>query len=96
MSISAVGVGNVNAVNAVNTVNNRREQLKEKRNLSMLAGASGLLILGGSSLPVKNNIAGLILTTVAGFTSLFGTYNFLKANKELNELNKQQNLSIEI
>lgn len=93
MSISAVGVGNVNAVN---TVNNRREQLKEKRNLSMLAGASGLLILGGSSLPVKNNIAGLILTTVAGLTSLFGTYNFLKANKELNELNKQQNLSIEI
>lgn len=92
MSISAVGVGNVNAVN---TVNNRREQLKQKRNLSMLLGTSGLVILG-SSLPVKNNITGLVLTTVAGFTSLFGTYNFLKANKELNELNKQQNLSIEI
>lgn len=43
MSISAVGVGNVNAVN---TVNNRREQLKQKRNLSMLLGTSGLVILG--------------------------------------------------
>ena len=92
MSISAVGVGNVNAVN---TVNNRREQLKQKRNLSMLLGTSGLVILG-SSLPVKNNITGLVLTTSATPTSLFGSFNFWKANKELNELNKQQNLSIEI
>mgnify|MGYP000643355282 CR=1 FL=1 len=92
MSISAVGVGNVNAVN---TVNNRREQLKQKRNLSMLLGTSGLVILG-SSLPVKNNITGLVLTTSAALTSLFGSFNFWKANKELNELNKQQNLSIEI
>lgn len=92
MSISAVGVGNVNAVN---TVNNRREQLKQKRNLSMLLGTSGLVILG-SSLPVKNNITGLVLTTSATLTSLFGSFNFWKANKELNELNKQQNLSIEI
>ena len=92
MSISAVGVGNVNAVN---TVNNRREQLKQKRNLSMLLGTSGLVILG-SSLPVKNNITGLVLTTSAALTSLFGWFNFWKANKELNELNKQQNLSIEI
>lgn len=89
MSISAVGVGNVNAVN------NRREQLKQKRNLSMLLGTSGLVILG-SSLPVKNNITGLVLTTSAALTSLFGSFNFGKANKELNELNKQQNLSIEI
>lgn len=92
MSISAVGVGNVNAVN---TVNNRREQLKQKRNLSMLLGTSGLVILG-LSLPVKNNITGLVLTTSAALTSLFGSFNFWKANKELNELNKQQNLSIEI
>ena len=76
-------------------VNNRREQLKQKRNLSMLLGTSGLVILG-SSLPVKNNITGLVLTTSAALTSLFGSFNFWKANKELNELNKQQNLSIEI
>lgn len=56
MSISAVGVGNVNAVN------NRREQLKQKRNLSMLLGASGLGMLGLSQ-PVKNNVAGLALIT---------------------------------
>lgn len=89
MSISAVGVGNVNAVN------NRREQLKQKRNLSTLLGASGLGMLGLSQ-PVKNNVAGLALITFGFLSSLFASYNFLKVNKELNELNKQQNLSIEI
>lgn len=92
MSISAVGVSNVNDVN---TVNNRREQLKQKRNLSMLlVGSGGLIAVSNPS--IKNNFIGLALITIGGISSLFGTYNFLKANKGLNVLNKHQNLSIEI
>lgn len=92
MSISAVGVSNVNAVN---TVNNRREQLKQKRNLSMLLVGSGGLI-AVSKPPIRNNFIDLALITSGTISSLFGMHNFWKANKELNELNKQQNLSIEI
>ncbi len=92
MSISAVGVSNVNDVN---TVNNRREQLKQKRNFGIFCGLAGLG-LSAESLNVKSPSTGMYFAALGFSGVLLCMYNFLKANKELNELNKQQNLSIKI
>ena len=92
MSISAVGVGNVNAVN---NVNNRCEHLKQKRDLSMIIGLIGLGLFT-ESMHVKSKAASFSCTTLGTISSLLGMYKFWKSNKELHELNKQQNLSIEI
>ena len=92
MSISAVGVGNVNAVN---TVNNRREQLKQKRNLGIVIGLTGLG-LSVESLYVKSKATSMYIAAAGCMSTLLGMYKIWKSNKELHELNKQQNLSIEI
>ena len=89
MSISVVGVGNVN------TVNNRREQLKQKRNLGIVCGLAGLGLCA-ESFYVKSKSTAMFVAALGCIGSLLGSYNFLKANKGLHELNKQQNLSIEI
>ncbi len=61
----------------------------------MIIGLTGLG-LSLESQHVKSNASSISIAAPGGIGSLFGMYKFWKSNKELYELNKQQNLSIEI
>ena len=52
--------------------------------------------LSTEALYVKSNPTAISFAALGFSGFLLGMYNFLKANKGLHELNKQQNLSIEI
>lgn len=84
-------VGNVNA----NYVNYRRDSLKQKKNLGVIMGMSGLGTAAGAYF-VKNNYLAIGLGIVGLLGGLLGLSNSIKAGKELNDLNNQQKLNTEI